>query len=280
MLTLFRASALLLACLTVAAGPPPAKTVDYTEALFGMTVKDPYHWMEAGGTVFDEWLTAEGSYARSSLDAIPGRTHLLSEIRRLDNAESRVDGAALAGRGLVYGIVRPEELIQQDFCAASCEGRRPHLDRPERVQCRRRRRPKSTIGVFRPMGNTSHMEYRSEVVKPEHCEFDASALEATSRRRLIARDMPGQAGSITHPSCTRAYQHPLRENRSVSLVDSCFYIVWVMTRVPMSLCLTTIASLAWMHPHHSSSMDWRIQTVPRSLASMMLASAVDRRQST
>ena len=122
MLTLFRASALLLACLTVAAGPPPAKTVDYTEALFGMTVKDPYHWMEAGGTVFDEWLTAEGSYARSSLDAIPGRTHLLSEIRRLDNAESRVDGAALAGRGLVYGIVRPEDSFSKIFVRQAAKG--------------------------------------------------------------------------------------------------------------------------------------------------------------
>jgi prolyl oligopeptidase len=71
--------------------------------------------MEAGGTVFDEWLTAEGSYARRSLDEIPGRTHLLSEIRRLDNAEARVDGAALAGRGLVYSIVRPEDSFSKIF---------------------------------------------------------------------------------------------------------------------------------------------------------------------
>ena len=109
MSTFVRASALLLTFLTVAAGPPPAQTDDYTETLFGTTIKDPYHWMEAGGTVFDEWLTAEAGYARNSLDAIPGRTHLLSEIRRLDNAEARVDGAALADRGLVYSIVRPED---------------------------------------------------------------------------------------------------------------------------------------------------------------------------
>ena len=115
MLTFVRASALLLACLTVAAGPPPAQTDDYTETLFGTTIKDPYHWMEAGGTVFDEWLTAQGGYARNSLDAIPGRTHLLSEIRRLDNAEARVDGAALAGRGLVYSIVRPEDSFSKIF---------------------------------------------------------------------------------------------------------------------------------------------------------------------
>jgi prolyl oligopeptidase len=115
MLTIGRVGALLLACLTVAAGPPPAQTDDYTETLFGTTIKDSYHWMEAGGTVFDGWLTAEGGYARNLLDAIPGRTHLLSEIRRLDSTEARVDGAALAGRGLVYSIVRPEDSFSKIF---------------------------------------------------------------------------------------------------------------------------------------------------------------------
>src|SRR5271168_2132361 len=60
MLRLVRAGALLLACLTVAAAPPPAPTDEYTETLFGTTVNDPYRWMETGGAAFDEWLTAEG----------------------------------------------------------------------------------------------------------------------------------------------------------------------------------------------------------------------------
>src|SRR5882724_8238661 len=115
MLRLVRAGALLLACLTAAAAPPPAPTDEYAETLFGTMVKDPYHWMETGGTAFDEWLTAEGGYARDTLDAIPGRTHLLSEIRRLDSAEARVDGAALAGKGLVYSIVRPEDSFSKIF---------------------------------------------------------------------------------------------------------------------------------------------------------------------
>jgi prolyl oligopeptidase len=115
MLRLVRAGALFLACLTVAAAPPPAPTHEYTETLFGTTVNDPYRWMETGGAAFDEWLTAEGGYARDTLDAIPGRAHLLSEIRRLDSAEARVDGAALAGKGLVYSIVRPEDSFSKIF---------------------------------------------------------------------------------------------------------------------------------------------------------------------
>lgn len=103
------------ACALIAAGPPPTPTVYHAETLFGMTVQDPYHWMEAGGPAFDKWLSAQGDYARATLDAIPGRPALLDQIRKLNGGETRVGITVRAGDVWIYSKTRPEDPVAKIF---------------------------------------------------------------------------------------------------------------------------------------------------------------------
>ena len=115
MFWLIRAAVALATVALAGAGPPPTPKIDYVERLFGMTFEDPYHWMEAGGREFDAWLSAQGAYARGTLDAIPGRTELLEQLHRLNSGETRVGGTVLAGGQWVYSKTRPQDAIAKIF---------------------------------------------------------------------------------------------------------------------------------------------------------------------
>ncbi|WP_266159425.1 prolyl oligopeptidase family serine peptidase [Dyella silvatica] len=52
--------------------PPPARTVDAVDHLFGTTLHDPYRWMEGEHNAeFQQWLAAQGDDTRAKLDALP-----------------------------------------------------------------------------------------------------------------------------------------------------------------------------------------------------------------
>ena len=88
---------LLLAGLNLAASafaaPPVAPVRDTPETLHGVTVHDPYRYME---NVKDPevlaWMKAQGDYARSTLDAIPGRDAILRRIVELTAATGNAVG--------------------------------------------------------------------------------------------------------------------------------------------------------------------------------------------
>jgi prolyl oligopeptidase len=60
-----------------------------TEVLHGVTVTDPYRWLEDQDSARTrEWLAAQREYARSYLDAIPGRDRIRKRIRELLDVET------------------------------------------------------------------------------------------------------------------------------------------------------------------------------------------------
>ena len=77
------APALALACASLLAASiasstqpsdsaPVAARGDTVEQLYGLTLRDPYRWMEGpGNTAFESWLKAQGALGRSRLDASP-----------------------------------------------------------------------------------------------------------------------------------------------------------------------------------------------------------------
>ncbi|HUR90421.1 MAG TPA: prolyl oligopeptidase family serine peptidase [Ramlibacter sp.] len=88
----------LLAGLTLAASssfaaPPVAPVRDTPETMHGVTVHDPYRYME---NVKDPevlaWMKGQGDYARSTLDAIPGRDAILKRIVELTASTGDVVG--------------------------------------------------------------------------------------------------------------------------------------------------------------------------------------------
>jgi prolyl oligopeptidase len=84
--------ALLLALGTAHAAPPVAAVKPVTETYFGTTVTDPYRYMEdLSSPEVQAWAKGQSDYARSVLDAIPGRAPLLKRIAELEaSVQARV----------------------------------------------------------------------------------------------------------------------------------------------------------------------------------------------
>ncbi|WP_240973036.1 hypothetical protein [Nonomuraea composti] len=85
--------------------PPIARVDVVRETLHGITLEDPYRWMEAGGEEFHRWLDGQARHAREHLDALPHRSGLLARIRELGGALMRYFGLAMAA-GRVFALVR------------------------------------------------------------------------------------------------------------------------------------------------------------------------------
>jgi prolyl oligopeptidase len=70
--------------------PPPYSPVDaVTEVLHGVTVIDPYRWLEdQDSPQTRDWLKAQTEYARAYLESIPGRDQIRERIRELLDVET------------------------------------------------------------------------------------------------------------------------------------------------------------------------------------------------
>jgi prolyl oligopeptidase len=73
----------------LAMAPPYSPVEPVTEVLHGVTVTDPYRWLEDQDSLRTrEWVRAQQEYARSYLDAIPGRDRIRQRIRELLDVET------------------------------------------------------------------------------------------------------------------------------------------------------------------------------------------------
>jgi prolyl oligopeptidase len=82
-------------CSAVAAqNPPVAPVTNVTDTYFGVTVSDPYRYMEnLKDPEVAAWMKAQNDFTHSILDRIPGRKPLLARIQELDDAvAARVTG--------------------------------------------------------------------------------------------------------------------------------------------------------------------------------------------
>jgi prolyl oligopeptidase len=93
--SLMRITAALAAAVAVSAAlsaPPVAPVRDTAETMHGVTVHDPYRYMEnVKDPEVAAWLKAQGDYARQTLDAIPGRDAMLRRVSEL----SKMTGDAI-----------------------------------------------------------------------------------------------------------------------------------------------------------------------------------------
>src|ERR1700756_1734473 len=68
--------------------PPHAPVEPITEILHGVPVTDPYRWLEDQNSPRTrQWLAAQNLYARSYVDAIPGRQRIRRRVRELLDVE-------------------------------------------------------------------------------------------------------------------------------------------------------------------------------------------------
>ena len=73
----------------LAVAPPYSPVEPVTEVLHGVTITDPYRWLEdQNSPQTREWLQAQQEYARWYLDSIPGRERIRERIRELLDFET------------------------------------------------------------------------------------------------------------------------------------------------------------------------------------------------
>lgn len=79
--------------------PPYSQAEPVTETHHGVSVIDPYRWLEDQDSPRTrEWLAAQTCYARSYLDAIPGRDRVRSRVRELLDTETCDSIQKIGGR--------------------------------------------------------------------------------------------------------------------------------------------------------------------------------------
>ena len=80
---------LSLAVSQEAQGPPVARRDDVKEVIHGVTVEDPYRWLEdQNSQETREWIAAENKYTQSQIGDLPTRPYIekrLSELLKVDN---------------------------------------------------------------------------------------------------------------------------------------------------------------------------------------------------
>jgi len=88
---------------SISAEHPRARVELVTETLHGVTVADPYRWMEnLKSPELERWLTAEEAFSRGVLDKLPLREQLVRRIDQLAAAVPSVKGVQAVNGRLFY----------------------------------------------------------------------------------------------------------------------------------------------------------------------------------
>lgn len=88
------------------AGPPPARVEEAVDTQFGLTLADPYRWMEQPASEeLTAWMRAQGQYTARSLARIQGRDALHARIRELGEGTTLVTQVfPVAGRTFYFKL--------------------------------------------------------------------------------------------------------------------------------------------------------------------------------
>src|SRR5687767_10952545 len=88
LLPLLLMSATLTTAVRSAPNYPPARKSDQVDVLHGVTVRDPYRWLEDPDSPESRaWIEAQNKVTDAYLDKIPGRERLRKRLTKLWNYE-------------------------------------------------------------------------------------------------------------------------------------------------------------------------------------------------
>ncbi len=153
----------LAACLLIApccavrsdaqsAAPPVAPVRPVTTDYFGITVADPYRYMEnLEDPAVAAWFKDQNAYTRAALGKIPGHDALLKRIKELDESRpARVGGVnLLPGGRYFYRKTMPNEIVARLYVRDGLAGQERLLLDPEKYRLPRVRTPPSATSIRR-----------------------------------------------------------------------------------------------------------------------------------
>src|SRR4051794_36150351 len=65
-------------------GPPPTRRDDVKETIHGVTVEDPYRWLEdQNAPETRAWIDAQNKYTMSQIGSLPSRSYLEKHLAQL-----------------------------------------------------------------------------------------------------------------------------------------------------------------------------------------------------
>jgi prolyl oligopeptidase len=84
-------------------GAPPARAEVVRDTYFGVTVEDPYRWLEdTGSDEVSAWLGAQARYSRSVLDALPHRAGFRAQIAGLPSGTPPLSQIRIVRRAVFF----------------------------------------------------------------------------------------------------------------------------------------------------------------------------------
>ncbi len=130
------ACALATAVATAETTPPVAPVKNVADTHFGVTVLDPYRYMEdMKNPEVTAWMKAQAEYTRSVLDRVPQRATLLSEVQKYgDAAAARTSGAQVNGDHIYYYKRLANENIPKLYVRQGIGGKERLLVDPEAMK--------------------------------------------------------------------------------------------------------------------------------------------------
>src|SRR5581483_5615092 len=113
----------------VLAGPPTTKKEPVTDTYHGVTVTDPYRWLEDwNNPQVKAWSDAQNAYARSVLDKLPGVETLRQRLTKIMTAKT-TSHADFHYRGGQLFAIRRQPPKQQPFLVVM-----PAPDQPDKAR--------------------------------------------------------------------------------------------------------------------------------------------------
>ena len=130
------AALLLIASLAAAAPPsaPVAAVEPVTRDYFGTRVTDNYAYFEdLKSPRVQAWMKGQADYARTVLDALPGRKALLERITALDKSQVAVYDVQQRGQRYFYQKRRPEDQVAKLYYRDGLNGKEHLLLDPAKL---------------------------------------------------------------------------------------------------------------------------------------------------
>ena len=112
--------------------PPVAQVRPVSDHYFGISVVDPYRWMEGRSSPeFISYMMAQGAYARAVIDHIPGRVKLQERVAAHTGGGVLVSQVQTAGGRIFFLRRTPSENTFKLFVREPAAADRPVID-PDR----------------------------------------------------------------------------------------------------------------------------------------------------